>query len=116
MYALYKITFYDKHNQCYKNIIQINSKPLGPLQNRIQKIHLPKLSPFKTNDLCCNENRCVYAIINNNKELMSIDELPKLFEFLVLNNYKIDTSVTKMMNQSKVQLSRPLICFISYQN
>ena len=69
MYALYKITFYDNHKQCYKNIIQINTKPAGPLVKYVKKIHLPKLSPFKTNDLCCYEDKCVYAIVNTNNEL-----------------------------------------------
>ena len=114
MYALYKIPFLDHRTRCYKNIIKISSMPKGPLKKRIRRVNLPKLSPFKNN--CCDfqNDTCILAIKNKDGELMTVDELPHLFEFLVLNNYTINTQITEMMNQSQVKLTDPLICFISY--
>ena len=114
MYALYKIPFLDNQTRCYKNIIKISSMPSGPLEDRVRRVNLPKLSPFKNN--CCDfqNETCILAIINTDGELMSVDELPQLFEFLMLNSYTINTDVTEMMNRSQVKLTNPLICFISY--
>jgi hypothetical protein len=47
-------------------------------------------------------------------ELMCISDLPNLFTFLSNNGYVVDTSMTKMMNESKVQMDNSLLCFISY--
>jgi len=108
MYALYKIPFFDHRNRRYKNIIKISGMPKGKLKKYVRRINMPKLSPFKEP----LEEPCILAITNKNGELMSIDELPQLFEFLVSNNYKIDTSITKMMNGSTVKFTDPLICFV----
>ena len=113
MYALYKIPFFDNRNKCYTNIIKISSMPNGTLKKRVRRVNLPKLSPFKNNCGDFQNESCVLAITNNNGELMNVDEIPQLFEFLLLNNYKIDTSITKMMNQSQVKFTDPFICFIS---
>ena len=45
---------------------------------------------------------------------MCVEELPMLFQFLMNNGYIIDTSITKMMNESSVKLNNPMICYISY--
>jgi len=48
-------------------------------------------------------------------ELMCDDEIPDLFSFLLSNGYKIDTSLTKMMNTSEVRLNNSkIIAFITY--
>jgi len=50
---------------------------------------------------------------------MSVDEIPDLFSFLLSNGYTIDTSITKMMNQSSIRYktdnSNELIALITYQ-
>ena len=58
---------------------------------------------------------------NNNKfgqGLMVVDEVPDLFSFLLSNGYKIDTSLTKMMNGSDIRFqtenSNKVIAFITY--
>ena len=46
---------------------------------------------------------------------MTPNEIPDLFGFLVSNGYRIDTSVTKMMNNGDVQLTnKNIICFFTY--
>ena len=51
---------------------------------------------------------------------MTVDEVPDLISYLVSNGYTVDTSITKMFNQSDIQFqtnnSNKLICFITYNN
>ena len=117
MNALSKTVFYDNRHQCYRHIITINAKINGPLKHHIKRITAPKLSPFNVRTPCCPENPCILAITKlDSHELMCIEDIPNLFNFLLTNNYSIDTSITKMMNESPVKFTNPLICFISYQN
>jgi hypothetical protein len=119
-YAITSQTYYDNQNQCYKNILVINSFPQGPLSSLVKKINTPKLSPFKQDTVCCSIKNCVQAIfkINESKnELMTPEDIPELFNFLILNGYKIDTSLTRMMNDSEVKFTtNKLVCYISLLN
>jgi hypothetical protein len=49
---------------------------------------------------------------------MTTCEIPELFSFLLSNGYKIDTSITNMLNDSDIQIgatdSKKIICFITY--
>jgi hypothetical protein len=46
---------------------------------------------------------------------MCDEEIPDLFSFLAANNYKINTSLTKMMNTSPIRLeNNTILCFIEY--
>ena len=49
-----------------------------------------------------------------NNDLMCIDEMPWLFEFLINNGYTIDTSVTKVFQKTEVKMWGELICTIKY--
>ena len=115
VYTLVVRPYLDQRNQCYKKIITVNQKPEGPLANITKQIHAPKNSEFEQYSPCCPQNNCIYAITNiDNNELMCISEVPNLFAFLSTNGYVVDTNMTKMMNDSKVQISNDLLCFISY--
>lgn len=116
IYTLTSQPFLDQYHGCYKKIITVNQLPEGPLATITKQIHAPKVSPFKESSPCCPTSNCIYGImdINNPTELMCISKLPNLFTFLSTNGYVIDTSMTKMMNESKVQMSNDLLCFISY--
>ena len=125
-YTLFGTPFYDRYTQCYKKIIKINKMPTEntPLKTIVKQINNPILSPFQANSSfsscsnCCNSSyqSCMNVItkLNNPHELMCIEDIPELFSFLVSNNYTIDTSITKMMQQSNVKFNNDLICFISY--
>jgi len=58
--------------------------------------------------------------VNNNcgSGLMNVDEVPDLFSFLLSHGYKIDTSLTKMINSGDVRFhtdnANKIICFVSY--
>tara|TARA_Y100000817_G_C16820982_1_gene528868 strand:+ start:1007 stop:1360 length:354 start_codon:yes stop_codon:yes gene_type:complete len=114
MNAIFSQTFYDSHAQKYQNIYVIDEKPSGPLENIVKKIQSPKLSQFKTNDSCSKS--CVYAIYNphNPQELLCLEDISILFNFLLSNNYTIETLLTHMMNQSKVEFKKNFVCFIKY--
>lgn len=118
LYSLTSQPYYCSINRCYRKILVLNQKPDGPLYRISRRINPPKLSPFKERPICCNEPTCIWAIKNpeNNCDLLCVEELPFLFEFLINNGYIIDTSITKMMNESGVKLNNPLICYISYNN
>jgi|LauGreSuBDMM15SN_2_FD.fasta_scaffold12222_4 hypothetical protein len=123
MYALYSQPYLDKYNQCYKNIVTIHSLPKGPLANLVHPLHMPYLSQFKNSGYCDDykTNRCVLALKSLKKEnncfIMKQEEIPDLFNFLLTNNYIIDTNITQMMykNQSLSNDGKSLICFISYK-
>ena len=121
--------FLDTFNQCYKNIIVINLPPEGPLGKIVGRLKMPPLSPFNVPGPCCNRigyKDCSLALFSlrggcggngRGNCLMNDDEIPDLFSFLLSNGYKIDTSLTKMMNQSEVKINdNKILCFITYNH
>lgn len=121
--ALFSEPYLDNYNQCYKNIITLNLPPQGPLKNIVRRVQFTPLSPFKQPGPCRKLKLCGLALQSidaNNSHLMSVDEIPDLFSYLVTNGYSIDTKVTNMLNKSDIQFNtnngKSLICFITYQN
>lgn len=130
-FVLYSMPYLDTYSQCYKNIVTVNLIPRGPLERFVHRVKLPKLSPFKEPSYCCERVTCclaigktvfnrVYCGNNHINNLMSVDEIPNLFSFLLDNGYKIDTSLTKMMNSSgdirfHTDNANKIICFVTYQ-
>lgn len=116
MYTLTVQPYYDQIKQSYRKIVIINKEPTGPLKNLTKRISPPKLSPFKERSICCPEPQCVHVILDPNSptEYLCVNEVPNLFSYLVDNGYTIDTSLTKMMNESEVKLNNKLLCLITY--
>ena len=115
MYILKKEVYLDRYNECYKHIIVISPKPTDPALIKITKLtNREKLSPFQQTSPCCPEEQCYYVVMNpkNPCEFLCIDQLTLLFNYLFSNGFKIDTSVTKVMQNSSVKIDN-LICFIS---
>lgn len=108
----------------YDNIITINLFPKGPLGKIVRQVNFSnnRLSDF--NELSDYGNKCGYALLSlrciggggrNNHRFMTANEIPDLFSFLLSNGYKIDTSLTKMMNSSNIQIdTNNIITFITY--
>lgn len=119
MYTLTVQAYYDKCLQNYTNIIRINRIPDGPLKFLVRKIKLYPVSSFDYNSYNYNnyENQCAFALISFNRDkYMSPNEIPDLFSFLSMNGYKIDTSITKMMNTGDVRIdNQNILCFFSYE-
>lgn len=115
-YILSLENYYDSQKECYRKIITIDREPNKLLKSLIKKLNHTKLSPFKSFDNCCDrKQRCLYAICNphHKYEFMSIEELPELFSWLVMNGYTINTSITKMLQNSEIRLENKMICFIN---
>jgi hypothetical protein len=115
MYILKKEVYLDKYNKCYKHIIVISPPPKEKALLDISKlVNREKLSPFQELLPCCPEEQCYYVILNptNKCEFLCIDQITLLFNYLFMKGFKIDTSVTKVMQQSSVKIDN-LICFIT---
>jgi hypothetical protein len=112
----------------YGNIITINLFPKGPLGKIVRQVNFSNNRLSEFNELSDNRNKCGYALLSlrgiggigvgpcrNNHRLMTANEIPDLFSFLMSNGYKIDTSLTKMMNSSNIQIdTNNIIAFITY--
>jgi hypothetical protein len=130
--SLFSQPYYDPCSQCYLNIVTMNLPPRGPLAKITRRIKIYPLSEFKQFNNCGRLQTCglglrslrlLNGISYNNSyscsDLMTVDEIPDLFSFLLSNGYTIDTSITKMMNQSSIRYntdkSNELIALITYQ-
>jgi hypothetical protein len=126
--SLFSQPYLDTYNQCYKNIVVINLLPQGPLADLVRKVNFPPLSEFKQPGPCSPLKQCGLALTSlgscgagcnkYGSDLMVVDEIPDLISFLVSNGYSVDTSITKMFNQSDIRFDtntgNKLICFITY--
>ena len=116
LYSLQSIPYYDSIKKEYTNILTLNQSESGPLKEITKTVRLNKLYPFEANTNICPKPNCIVAItqIDNRNELMCIDQMPLLFEFLMNNGYTIDTSITKIFQKSNVKMNGNLICMIQY--
>lgn len=118
MYVLTTQPYYLQNLENYINIIRINMIPEGPLKLWVRRLPNKKLgigfNKFNQNNI--DNNSCIYALINiTTNRWLTPNDIPELFSFLSFNNYNINTSITKMMNNSDVRLSNEnIICFFSY--
>jgi hypothetical protein len=115
--------FYDEFNKCYLNILTVNVEPSGPIRKIVQRIKLPKLSPYQIEGPCHTIPQCALALqslggfMKCSKpskygcSLMTPDEIPNLITFLTNNNYFIETQITNMLNQSELRLTDKKIAF-----
>ena len=116
LYSLESIPYYDSVQQEYTNILTVNKAPEGPLNTITKTVRQNKLSPFETHNNICPKPSCIIGItsIQNPCEMMCINDLPILFEFLINNGYTIDSSVTKILQKSSMKMNGNLICMIQY--
>ena len=134
--SLFSQPYYDPFNQYYYNIITMNLPPRGPLLKLIRRIKIYPLSPFKFPGNYGRIQTCGIGLrtlrgfdgfngINGNNgnngnysDLMTTDEFPDLLTFLVSHGYKVDTSITKMLNQSSIRFktenANELLAIITY--
>jgi hypothetical protein len=115
MYQLKAEVYLDRYNECYKKVIVI----FLPLKDKVLKhitklTNREKLSPFQERSPCCPEDQCYYIVLNPKQtcEFLCVNQINLLFNYLLSNGYSIDTSVTKIMQDSDVKIQN-LICFIS---
>ena len=109
IYKLYKTTYLDKHDKCYKNIITINKNPNDPSLNSVLKlVSRQKLSPFEGFDCCSSQPSCIFAFVDSNtKEFLTEENVDQVFSILIDNQYTLEYEMTNLLKDNK------LICLIS---
>jgi hypothetical protein len=115
------IPYYDRFNQCYKNILSVDNIPKGPLAKLIRRIEYNKLSPFQQNGPCYTYDKCKYVIIGRGDkccEFMTQEQIYELTSFLLSNGYQIENQLTNTLNNSqiKIQRNKPLYVVTYYGN
>ena len=124
-FSLFTQTYLDPCDKCYKNIVTLNLYPQGPLRNLITQVYYNRLSPFMQQSAFKNCEIALLSLecINNRKtarKLMTADEIPSLFSYLMSCGYTIDTKITNMLNKSDIRFntntnnSKTLVSFITY--
>jgi len=122
-FILYLEPVLNPYYQSYQNIITLNVIPPGPLSEMVTMINVPKLSPFQAaaayaSPFYTGEN-CIYVLLRykrsklggvgsgafkNADSFMGADDIPAVFSYLKKKGYTIDTSLSKMMYQSRVEI------------
>jgi hypothetical protein len=115
------IPYYDRFNQCYKNILSVNAIPKGPLSKFVRKIKYDKLSPFQKNGPCYTYDSCKYVIISMDNvcnDFMTQEQIYNLTSFLLSNGYQIENQITNTLNNSQIKIPRniPLYVVTYYGN
>jgi len=103
-FFLFSQPYLNQYNQCYDNIITLNSVPDGPLKKYIRRIQTPVLSQFKENQFSPS---CALAIGRGlfhslerrdylcNCHVVTQTELPDLICFLTMNGYNIERKIAQ---------------------
>jgi len=113
-FSLFTEPYLDKINQCYLNIITINTMPAGPLREFATRIRMPPLSEFKQPGPCTPIRTCVLGLRTMYRcGIMTMDDLPELMSYLVENNYTINKHITNVLRRNDTQ-GRETIAFITY--
>ena len=109
IYKLYKTTYLDKYDKCYKNIITINKNPNdNGLNHVLKQVSRQKLSPFEGFDCCSTQPSCIMAFIDpTTREFLTDENVDQVFSILIDNNYVLEYEMTKLIKDTK------LICLIS---
>ena len=115
-YMLYNEINYDSLCKEYYNILTLNKQPEGALKEYTKLINITMPSANETYN-----SRCTVAITNNlltnhisnsskYSNLLMLEDLNELTEFLINNTYIIDNSITKIYkNTNSNDNSRKLI-------
>ena len=105
--------------QTYQNIITLSAVPQGPIQSMVSPFNPPKLSEFQqVSPFSRGGFNCVYVLWRyptgsssrsgkTTDNFMTADDIPSVFSYLTANGYTIDTSLTKMLAQSRIDVGGP---------
>ena len=126
-FAVYVEAYLDRYNKEYLNIITVDKMPTGPLAPLIVYISPQKLSPFQSQ--CAFSNNCTMAIsryynksaCKNGNRFLLAEDIPSLLSFLQDNGYIVDTTITKMILRSNINIGntacnnkKKMVCIVSY--
>ena len=126
-FTVYIEPYLDTYNKEYLNIITVDKMPTGPLAPLIVYISHQKLSPFQSQ--CAFSNNCTMAIsryynkgvCKKGNRFLLAEDIPSLLSFLQANGYSIDTTITKMIQRSNINIGntacdnkKKMVCIVSY--
>ena len=126
-FTVFVEAYLDTYNKEYLNIITVDKMPTGPLAPLIVYINPQKLSPFQSQ--CAFSNNCTMAIsryynksaCKNGNRFLLAEDIPSLLSFLQANGYNVDTTITKMIQRSNINIGntacdnkKKMICIVSY--
>ena len=122
-FVLYLEPLLNTYYKSYQNVITLNSLPSGPLAEMVVQIDMPKLSPFQSAAAYAspfyNGSNCRWVLLRYPKSIiggvgsgafkiadsfMGADDIPAVLGYLIDHGYKVDTSLTKMLYQSRVEI------------
>jgi len=116
-FVLYLEPILNTYFQSYQNVITISNIPEGPLRPLIYTINMAKLSPFQGASIYgspfYNGNNCTHVLLRypaenfswkNSDIFMGKDDIPAVFSFLLENGYKINTDLTRMLFDSRIDM------------
>ena len=116
-YSLNARPFYNSKEQCYINVIQIDRQPLqnATINTILKRVTFNRLSPFDVTGILDKNNTCGYVVMNTMElsTYATLEDVPLVFTWLLQNGYVVNTSITEMMNNSKVTAKYPLLCIIT---
>jgi hypothetical protein len=122
-FVLYLEPLLNTYYQSYQNVITLNSLPPGPLAEMVVQINMPKLSPFQSAAAYAspfyNGSNCRWILLRYPKSIiggmgsgafknadsfMGADDIPAVLGYLIENGYTVDTALSKMLYQSRVEI------------
>jgi hypothetical protein len=113
-FVLYLEPILNTYFQAYQNVITISHIPEGPLRPLVYTINAAKLSPFHSQGSpFYNGNNCTHVILRypatefswkNSDIFMGKDDIPAVFSFLLENGYHINTDLTRMLFDSRIDM------------
>jgi hypothetical protein len=136
-FVLYLEPILNPYFKAYQNVITLDRMPTGPLADMVTVVDLPKMSPFQEAGTGFGRGlvgSCVNVLLRYRKSsglfswkntdiFMGADDIPSVLGYLRCNGYTVDTELTKMMFESRVEVGgvsekrfsgdRKVICFVS---
>jgi len=136
-FVLYLEPILNPYFKAYQNVITLDRMPSGPLADMVTVVDLPKLSSFQEAGVFSSRGLggcCVHLLLRYRKTsglfswkntdiFMGADDIPSVLGYLRSNGYTVDTELTKMMFESRVEVGgvsdkrfsgdRKVICFVS---
>ena len=125
-FTVYVEPYLDTYNKEYLNIITVDKMPTGALAPLVTAISRQKLSPFHAT--CAFSTNCMLAIsryknkgiCKKGNRFLLAEDIPSLLSFLQTNGYTVDTTITKMIQRSNINIGntacdnkKKMVCVVS---
>jgi hypothetical protein len=119
-FVLYLEPILNPYFKAYQNVITLDRMPTGPLADMVTVVDLPKMSPFQEAGTGFGFGRglvgsCVNVLLRYRKSsglfswkntdiFMGADDIPSVLGYLRCNGYTMDTDLTRMLFESRVEV------------